>query len=228
MAGVRVGAVIPAAGAGRRMGGEKKTFLQLGGEPVLLRAIAPFLARNDVVAVVVALAPSDAADPPGWLVDRDERIRVVAGGDTRGASVRSGLAALPDEVTLVAIHDGARPLLADEVLARCIEEAASGVGAVAGWPAVDTMKEVDEGRRVVSTPDRARLWHAHTPQVFPRAMIVEAYGGRGEDESATDDAALVERAGGTVRMIRGDRWNLKLTRSEDLAVAAALLGRAGG
>lgn len=225
---MRVGAVIPAAGAGRRMGGEKKTFLQLGGEPVLLRAIAPFLTRNDVVAVVVALAPSDAADPPGWLVDRDERIGVVAGGDTRGASVRSGLDALPDEVALVAIHDGARPLLTDDVLARCIEEAASGVGAVAGWPAVDTMKEVDEGRRVVSTPDRARLWHAHTPQVFPRAMIVEAYGGRGEEESATDDAALVERAGGTVRMIRGDRWNLKLTRSEDLAVAAALLGRAGG
>ncbi len=216
--------MIPAAGAGRRMGGAKKTFLELGGEPVLLRAIAPFLDREDVGAVVVALDPSDAADPPAWLVDRDPRIRVVAGGETRTASVRAGLDALPDDVELVAIHDGARPLLSGQVLDRCVEEAASGVGAVAGWPAVDTMKEVDEGGRILSTPDRSRLWHAHTPQVFPRAMIVDAHGSRRGEEGATDDAALVERTGATVRMVRGDRWNLKLTRAEDVAVATALLG----
>lgn len=219
--------MIPAAGAGRRMGGAKKTFLELDGEPVLLRAIAPFLDRDDVVEVVVALAPSDAADPPPWLVDRDPRIRIVAGGETRSASVRAGLEALTDGVDLVAIHDGARPLLSGAVLRRCIEEAASGVGAVAGWPAVDTMKEVDAEGRILSTPDRSRLWHAHTPQVFPRAMIVDAHESRGEEEPATDDAALVERAGGTVRMVRGDRWNLKLTRAEDVAMAIALLGRDG-
>jgi len=209
------------------MGGAKKTFLELDGVPVLLRAIAPFLDRDDVVEVAVALAPSDAADPPAWLVERDSRIRIVAGGETRSASVRAGLEALSDVVDLVAIHDGARPLLSGAVLRRCIEEAASGVGAVAGWPAVDTMKEVDAEGRVLSTPDRSRLWHAHTPQVFPRAMIVGAHESRAGEEPATDDAALVERAGGTVRMVRGDRWNLKLTRAEDVALATALLGRDG-
>lgn len=222
-----VAVAIPAAGSGRRMGGRRKQYLELAGEPVLLRAVRPFLARDDVAEVVVALPAEDAAAPPAWLTGADERIRTVAGGGSRGASVREALAALSTGIRIVVIHDGARPLLDAGTLRRCVDEARTGRGAVAGVPAVDTMKEVEEGGRIVRTPDRSRLWHAQTPQAFPREVVVEAYRDATDEElAATDDASLVERLGREVRMVRGSRRNLKVTRPGDLAVAEALLRRA--
>ncbi len=221
MSDPRVGVAVPAAGIGRRMGGVRKAFLELDGEPVLVHALRPFLAREDVTAVVVALGADDVLDPPAWLTELDPRVRVVAGGDTRTASVRNAVLALPDDVTVVVVHDAARPLVTPGAVARCIEVAAGGQGAVVGSPAVDTLKEVGDGDVVVRTADRSRFWHAHTPQAFPAGLAFHAYG-RGGGE-ATDDAALVERAGGTVRMVDGGRWNLKVTRPEDVPVAEALL-----
>lgn len=221
---------MPAAGSGRRMGGARKPFLELDGEPVLVHALRPFLAHPDVVAVVVALAPPDAAEPPGWLTGLDDRIQVVAGGDTRAESVARALEVLPADLDVIAVHDAARPVVTEATVAACVEVAASGVGAVAGCPAVDTMKEVDGDGRIVGTPDRSRLWRAHTPQVFPAPVLRRAYAGVLGD--ATDDASLVERAGGVVRMVDGGAWNLKVTRPEDVPVAEALLrlrrGPAGG
>lgn len=224
-----VGAVVPAAGAGRRMGGRRKQYLELSGVPVLLRSIRPFLERGDVAEVIVALPPDDVQAPPEWLIDAGHRVRVVAGGATRTESVRSGLKCLSPGSRIVAIHDGARPLLDARTLERCIRVARGGRAAVAGWPAVDTLKEVDAERRVVRTPDRRSLWHAQTPQVFPRDVIVSAYGsGPGEAPEATDDAALVERKGEPVQMVRGSPRNIKVTRPDDLRLAAALLrGREG-
>jgi 2-C-methyl-D-erythritol 4-phosphate cytidylyltransferase len=216
-----VGVAVPAAGSGRRMGGARKPFLELAGEPVLLHALRPFLSDPRVVAVVVALGEPEAASPPGWLTGLDPRVRVVSGGDTRAESVRRALAALPEDVDVVAVHDAARPLVTAEVVARCIDVAAAGEGAVAGCPAVDTMKEVEEGRRIVATPDRRRLWHAHTPQVFPAGPLRRAY--QGDLAGATDDASLMERCGLTVRMVDGGPANLKVTRPEDLVVAEAVL-----
>ncbi len=222
---VRVGVVVPAAGSGRRMGGLSKPFLELAGEPVLLHALRPLLAQVSVVSVVVALAPDDAASPPDWLTELDERITVVAGGQTRTESVGVALAALPPDVSVIAVHDAARPLVTAEVVAECIAVAAGGQGAVAGCPAVDTMKEVDGDGRIVTTADRSRLWRAHTPQVFPAALLREAYQRAGS--GATDDAALVERIGAEVRMVDGGTWNLKVTRPDDLPVAEALLRMRG-
>lgn len=223
-AGPDVGVVVPAAGSGRRMGGRRKQYLELDGQPVLLRAIRPFLRRRDVVEVVVALPPDDVEAPPGWLVDADPRVRLVPGGETRGASVRAGVEALSPEARIVAIHDGARPLLDADTVERCLEEARGGRGAVAGWPAVDTMKQVDDSGRILRTPERSSLWHAQTPQVFPRDVIAEAYRSASEGElSATDDSALVERRGGSVHMVRGSSRNIKVTRSDDMAVAETLL-----
>lgn len=202
------------------MGGVRKPFLELRGEPVLIHALRPFLARTDVVAVAVALAAADAEDPPGWLLALDDRIRVVAGGATRSESVRAAVAALPEDCDLLAVHDAARPLVSGAAVDRCFAVAATGMGAVAGCPAVDTLKEVDEADRVTATADRSRFWQAHTPQVFPADLLRRAHRGGGE---ATDDAALVERLGETVRMVDGGRWNLKVTRPEDLPVAEALL-----
>lgn len=225
---ISVGVVIPAAGRGRRMGGRRKQYLELRGTPVLLRALAPFLERDDVSAVVVALPAADAAEPPAWLSGADPRLRTVAGGETRTASVRAGLESLPEEVDVVVVHDGARPLLSGEVLDRCIAGAREGWGAVAACPAVDTMKQVDDEGRIVTTTPRSTLWHAQTPQAFPRRMIVDAYGAaRGDEAWATDDASLVERRGGDVRVVESPARNLKVTRPEDMARAELYLEMEG-
>lgn len=215
---------MPAAGAGRRMGGRKKQYLVLCGEPVLLRALRPFLRRRDVREVVVALPPEDVTSPPDWLRESDSRIRIVAGGASRGASVRAGLEALSPGVEVVAVHDGARPLVDDDTVERCLTVAREGVGAVAGCPAVDTLKEADAEGRVLRTPDRSRIWHAQTPQVFPREVLAAAYAAASESElGATDDASLVEGRGIEVRMVRGSPRNIKVTRPDDLVLAETYL-----
>jgi 2-C-methyl-D-erythritol 4-phosphate cytidylyltransferase len=205
------------------MGGKRKPFLELAGEPTLAHALRPFLADDRVVAVVVALAPDDAAAPPPWLTALAPRVRVVVGGATRTRSVRAALEGLPADVDVIAVHDAARPLVAAEVVSECIEVALAGSGAVAGCPAVDTLKRVDARAVVVGTPDRAAFWQAQTPQVFPAAILRAAYADAGAE--ATDDAALVERAapGLSVRMVDAGPSNLKVTRAEDLPVAEAIL-----
>lgn len=217
-----LGVVVPAAGSGRRMGGVKKQYLELAGEPVLLWAVRPFLAHPALEALVVALPAEDAADPPPWLLAEDPRIRTVAGGETRGASVSRALQALPD-VDVIMVHDGARPLVSPDTVDACLRIAADGKGGVAGIPAIDTLKEVDEEHAIVATPDRSTIWHAHTPQAFPGPLLRQAYE---EAEKAgipaTDDAALVERLGVRVYMVRGNPENMKVTRAGDLALAEAI------
>jgi 2-C-methyl-D-erythritol 4-phosphate cytidylyltransferase len=221
-AGLKVAVVVPAGGSGMRMtgAGTRKQYLELGGEPILLRALRPFLEHPAVRWVVVALPAEDLRDPPIAL---PESVTVVEGGAERGDSVGRGLAAVPEDADIVAIHDAARPLLSRPVLDRVLEAARGGVGAVAGLPVVDTLKRVDGDRGVVETVDRRGLWRAQTPQAFPRAMITAAYRRAAEEGvRGTDDAALVERYGGTVVMVEGDACNLKVTRPADLALAQAL------
>jgi len=217
--------VVPAAGAGRRMGGVKKPFLELAGVPVLERALRPFLADARVTAVVVALSPDDAAAPPAWLTGLDPRIRICAGGETRTDSVRSGIAALPPELDVIAVHDAARPFVTQEVVARCLDLAASGVGAVAGTPAVDTIKRVGMSGEILETPPRASLWQAQTPQVFPARALREAYARPGV--TGTDDAQLLEGEGLVVRMVDAGPRNFKVTHPGDVALAEAVLGDPG-
>jgi len=221
----RIGVAVPAAGSGGRMGGRKKAFLELGGMPLLRRSLDPFLELSGVVAVVVALPPEEAADPPEWMVDLDPRLAVVPGGATRRQSVRLALEALPADVEVAVIHDGARPLVTREIIERCVEVAVSGMGAVAGWPLVDTLKRVGDQGFVEATPDREGLWRAQTPQAFPLVPLLEAYRRAEEDGmEATDDAAVFVFGGGRVRMVEGSPWNLKVTHPEDLRAAELLLG----
>lgn len=221
----RVGVAVPAAGEGRRMGGARKPFLTLAGEPLLVHALRPFLATPGVEAVAVAVSQGDVEEARGWVEALDPRIRVVAGGGTRSDSVAHAVAALPPGVEVILVHDAARPLVTEAAIRRCVEGAAAGEGAVAGWPAVDTLKEVDGEGRIVRTPDRARIWHAQTPQGFPAAVLRSALADAALRATATDDAALVEAAGTTVRMVEGAPDNLKVTRPEDLPVAEFLLAR---
>lgn len=217
-------AVVVAGGAGTRFGAPvRKQYLELLGEPVLLRAVRPFLRHPEVGAVVVVLPPDDAAHPPSWLVGLG--VRIVPGGEARGDSVRCGLLATPEDAPVVLVHDAARPLVSAEVIGRVLEAARSGP-AIAAVPVSDTIKEVGEGGVVLATPDRARLWQAQTPQGFPRDVLLEVHRrAREEGVRATDDAALCERYGIPVRVVEGAPENLKVTRPADLVVAEALARR---
>jgi 2-C-methyl-D-erythritol 4-phosphate cytidylyltransferase len=179
-----------------------------------------------VVAVAVALAAPDASGPPAWLMTLDPRVVVVTGGAHRGESVSLGLAALPEELDVIVVHDAARPLVTVPVVRECVDVAVSGVGAVAGCRAVDSMKTVDADGFIVGSPDRDTLWHAHTPQAFPASELRRAYAGA--DASATDDASVFRAAGGRVRMVDDGGGNLKVTRRADVAVAESFLLKGRG
>ncbi|HZD06506.1 MAG TPA: 2-C-methyl-D-erythritol 4-phosphate cytidylyltransferase, partial [Longimicrobiales bacterium] len=175
------------------------------------------------VAIRVALAPGDVADPPGWIGGLDRRVGIVPGGENRAESVRRAIRALPQDVGVIMVHDAARPLVDRGMVDRCLAEARAGRGAVTGWRATDTLKEVDGRLRVVGTPDRRRIWHAQTPQAFPADLIRRAYEDLADPAAATDDASVVEAVGGTVVMVEGSPRNLKVTRPEDVALAELLL-----
>jgi 2-C-methyl-D-erythritol 4-phosphate cytidylyltransferase len=221
-----VGVVIVAAGASTRTeGAELKQFRWVAGKPMLLHSVQRFMERADVAMVVCVLPKSHAGDPPPWLFQCDiERLLVSVGGRERGESVLNGLEDLPPEVRIVLVHDAARPMVDSETIERVVSKAREGVGAVPALPATDTMKEVDESGAIVRTPDRARLFHAQTPQGFPRAMIEEAYlRAKADRVRATDDAALCERIGAHVVIVEGSATGMKVTTDEDFARVDALV-----
>jgi 2-C-methyl-D-erythritol 4-phosphate cytidylyltransferase len=222
LADVRAAAVIVAGGAGTRLGGPvRKQYLRVGGEPVLLRAVRPFLAHPRIAAVIVVLPADDVADPPAWLAELP--VRIVAGGAERGDSVLAGLRAVGEDADRVLIHDGARPFVSADVIDRVLD--ADG-GAIAAVPVTDTIQQVDASGVIIHTPDRSTLWQAQTPQGFPRAGIVDAYArAAAEGIAATDDAALYARYVGAVRVVMGSHDNLKVTRPDDLPIAEAIAAR---
>lgn len=220
-----VGVVIVAAGTGSRTGSaELKQFRWVAGRPMLLHSLQAFMARPDVASVVCVLPRSHAGDPPPWIFQCDvERLLLSVGGRERHESVRNGLEDLPDEVRVVLVHDAARPLVTDDTIDRVIAAARTGQGAVAALPVADTLKEVDDDGRIVRTVDRARLWRAQTPQGFPREMIERAHGDAMRAKvGATDDAALCERLGFPVVVVRGSERAMKVTDEADFARAEAM------
>lgn len=221
-----VGVVVVAAGSGRRMGGVRKQYLDLAGEPVLLRSLSPFLQHPRVTEVVVVLPRSEVDAPPEWL--RSLPVLRVEGGEERADSVQRGLEALSDRVRTVLVHDGARPLATRSLVDRVIGAVAE-CGALAAVAATDTIKRVDGNGRVKGTLPRAEIWQAQTPQGFPLAKLRRCYArAAAEGWGVTDDAEVFERCGETVLVVEGERENLKITRPEDLEVAAAILRRREG
>lgn len=222
-----VGVVIVAGGSGTRTGSaELKQLRWIAGKPMLLHSLQEFQRREDVAMVVCVLPKRYAADPPPWIFQSDiERLLVSVGGRERSESVWNGLQDLPDECELVVVHDAARPLVDAATIDRVIAAARAGQGAVAALPVVDTLKEVDDDGRIVRTVDRARLWRAQTPQAFPKEMIVRAYAAaRAGGSGATDCAALCERAGLPVVVVRGSERAAKVTEEADFARVEALAG----
>jgi len=207
---VRVAAIVVAAGQGERFGAPKQ-FLTVGDQRLVDRAVAVAGAACDEVVVVL---------PPGRAWDGAPVAAAVPGGRTRSESVRAGLAAIAPDAEIAVVHDAARPLATPELFELVIDAVRAGAdAAIPALPVVDTLKRVD-GDQVVGTVDRAGLVAVQTPQAFLVAALRAAHTG---DDDATDDAALVEAAGGTVTVVGGDPRNLKVTNVADLAVVEALL-----
>jgi 2-C-methyl-D-erythritol 4-phosphate cytidylyltransferase len=227
-----VGAVVVAAGSGRRMEGVDKIFSPIAGAPVLTHVLDQLEAFPPLqhIAVVVGAGSQEACR--GLVAARGYRkiAGVCTGGVRRQDSVRLGLECLSSVAALdwVMIHDGARPCLDQAILQRGLDAAREpGAGAaVAGVPAKDTIKIVSPEGIVEETPDRQGLWAAQTPQIFRYSLLWEAHIHCQDD--VTDDAAMVEKLGHRVKMFLGSHENLKITTHEDLAVAELFLKRRTG
>ncbi|MDX2852505.1 2-C-methyl-D-erythritol 4-phosphate cytidylyltransferase [Actinacidiphila glaucinigra] len=223
-------AVIPAAGRGVRLGpGAPKALRTLGGVPILVHAVRA-MTRARAVSLVVVVAPPDGVAEVRALLDSHglpeaKDIRIVAGGESRQDSVRLGLAALPDEVEVVLVHDAARPLVPVDMVDAVAAAVRDGAPAVVpGLPLADTVKEIDPATEaVVGTPDRSLLRAVQTPQGFDRATLLKAH--TTVTGAVTDDASMVERLGVQVLVVPGHEEAFKVTRPLDLVLAEAVLAR---
>lgn len=225
-----VSAIIVAGGKGERMGGNvRKQYRMLGGMPVLTRALLAFV-RSSVVDGLVLVAPAeDLAFCEQEIVfplcrEAAKPIHVTAGGPHRQASVYLGLQAVSDTHGIVLIHDGVRPFVAQDQIAAVIQGARIDGACIPGLPAVDTLKKVDGEGWITHTISRDHIRRAQTPQAFRYPLIRKAHDLAAADGvMGTDDASLVEKMGGRVRITPGDPCNIKITTPEDLWMAQGIL-----
>jgi 2-C-methyl-D-erythritol 4-phosphate cytidylyltransferase len=224
-----IGVIIAAGGSGVRAGtGDPKQFRLIGGVPMLLRAIRPFASHPRVREIVVTLPDAALDAPPDWLSDLvGGNLSLVAGGDSRGASVQNGFTALSAACSGILVHDAARPFASRETVDTMIDRVSAGECAIAAVPVSDTLKRADgPDAHIVETVERAGLWRALTPQGFPRSALERAYAaGPDAVAAATDESALVEQAGYAVALMADTTTNIKVTTPDDFLIAEALAAR---
>ncbi len=221
------GAVIVAAGSAHRMGGIDKVMAELAGEPVIVRTVRAFQECAAISEIIIVTRPDLIVPVMGLCAKFDKVKAVVAGGETRQESVKLGMNALSCKVELVAIQDGARPLVSDAVIDRTVRAANTYGAAAPALPVKDTVKMV-RGGVVEQTPDRAALQAVQTPQVFDFDLIRGALKQAEKDNlTLTDDCSAVEHMGMSVKIVRGEERNIKVTTPLDLKIAALLLEEEG-
>ena len=218
--------ILPAAGKSSRFHDKnyKKPFIPLANKAVWLHAAEKFLNRNDVAQTLVVIAPEDrelfqakfGANIAILGVD------IVEGGAERSDSVKAALAQVRPEIEYVAVHDAARPCIADAWIDSVFEAATKTGAAILALPVTSTLKRSDDGKTISETVARKNLWEAQTPQVFKRELLVDSYAKAGSGP-ATDDAQLVEQAGHAVTIVEGSPLNIKITARGDLKMAEAAL-----
>lgn len=226
---MQVAAIVVAAGAGRRIGGEiSKAYLPIAGRPLVLRTLDRIFEAKTVGQVILVVAAKDR-DRCDALLREDSALRdrpylLQIGGTTRQQSVKRGLDKIAAQTDIVIIHDAARPFVSAALIDRCVESAAEKGAVVAGLPARDTIKVVGADRRIQTTPDRSLLWEIQTPQVFQRKLIVDAHArAEADGVEVTDDAMVVERLGKPVYLLEGERTNFKITLPEDIWLAEMMI-----
>ncbi len=217
----RVAAIIPAAGSGVRLGADvPKAFLALGGLSLLTRSA---LAMSTVADVLIIAVPADGLDEAGLqLAQVDAEIHIVAGGEHRQESVANALRMVPEDVSIVLVHDAARPLVPIEVTQNVVAAIRNGAkAAIPVLPLVDTIKRVNNNGIAIETVDRNQLRRVQTPQGFDRATLDLAY--QNPEVVATDDAGLMDALGIAVLTVPGDERSLKITTMADVQHALSLL-----
>ncbi|GMV90385.1 MAG: 2-C-methyl-D-erythritol 4-phosphate cytidylyltransferase [Candidatus Hydrogenedentota bacterium] len=226
----RVQLLIPAAGMGQRLGaGRPKALIQLAGQPLLIWTLSRFDALGLADGAVIVGPPESRAEMEQALTAAfsEYRFTWADGGSERQISVCNGLDALRPDTEIVVIHDAARPFVPESAIRASIEAAREFGAATVAIPSIDTILVGDDDAFLVNTPDRARLWACQTPQTFRVSVIREAHAKAGEeDHLGTDDATLVRRSGGRVKLVQGSPLNFKVTTREDLALAERVI--AGG
>ena len=223
---MRIAALVLAAGRGERLGATlPKALLELAGRPLLIHAVEALAACAEIDWIVPVVPAAELARCAALLGGCERTSAPVAGGRERQDSMRAGLAALPPEVELVAVHDAARPLVRACEVSAVVAAAGQHGAALLAVPVRDTLKRVVDGR-VAETLPRDACWAAQTPQVFRVEWLREALAKAEADAfQGTDDAQLVERLGIPVRVVAGDPSNLKITWPRDLEIAESLLAR---
>jgi 2-C-methyl-D-erythritol 4-phosphate cytidylyltransferase/2-C-methyl-D-erythritol 2,4-cyclodiphosphate synthase len=221
-------AIIPAGGAGRRLGSAvAKQYLLLDGVPILARTLKIFQQSKIIDEIILVLPPDDLGSAQKQLVDEYNLTKVsaiVAGGKERQDSVRNGLSAIAGICDVVVVHDGVRPLLTEEMISKVVAAAKNGGASSIGVKVKDTVKQTAGGDLVVATVPRNNLWLTQTPQAFDFDVLQKAYAAAASDNYyGTDDASLVERIGVKVKMIAGSYENIKITTPDDLIVAEAFI-----
>ena len=218
-------AVVVAAGRGVRMGAAvNKVLLPLCGEPVIRHAVRAFCEADEIDGVVVVVSADETEQMRAALCGLEKVCAIVPGGSTRQESVKNGLDALPKEARIALVHDGARPLISRELVARCIRQTEDCGSAVVCTPVTDTVK-VEKDGCVVRTLDRSQLRAVQTPQCFFAGELKAAYEAAARDGvSVTDDASVMEHAGHSVHLLESSEVNFKLTTPEDLRRAEDIIG----
>ncbi|HUO06197.1 MAG TPA: 2-C-methyl-D-erythritol 4-phosphate cytidylyltransferase [Candidatus Binataceae bacterium] len=222
---MRASAIIVAAGGGTRLGANgPKAFVRVAGRAMLSYSLEAIAGTSEIGEVVVAV-PAGFEPQARAQVDAAKLklpVKITPGGRERQDSVRIALELVSAEAEVVVVHDAARPFAPPELVQACIEAARREGAAIAAVPVSDTLKRVDGGA-VVATVTRAGLWQAQTPQAFRRDLLVAAHRRAAEKKlSATDDADLVEQAGGKVVIVETSGVNIKVTTPADLLIAAAV------
>ena len=218
--------IVAAAGTSTRMGGQNKLFARLGGAPVLMRTLCA-IDRAELVNEIVVAAQESMMEEVAGLCARSglrKRVKVVKGGASRTESVLAAALECDPKAELVAIHDGARPLVQPEMIDELIRLGWKTQAVAPAVPVTDTIKMADENGLVLSTPERSTLYAVQTPQVFQANILKAALqSSLAAGQPLTDDCAAVERLGKQVWLAAGDEGNIKITTPTDLAVAEAIL-----
>jgi len=221
----KISAIIPAAGSGKRMGGDRsKQYLSIGGRPILVETLMVFNESPHIDEIILVSPPDDIDLMEGLLKKYDlaKVSKIVKGGKERQDSISNALHALDRESGIVLIHDGVRPFIDDEIIRELIDAVNRYGAAIAAVPVKDTVKKVLQDS-ISATVPRENLWLAQTPQAFSARIIIDAYtNAREKGIRGTDDASLVEAMGLDVKVVMGSYENIKITTPEDLLFAEAI------